>query len=55
VHIPLPEHADRSLLRHPKCRSRTINGGSAMKVVHRADGFGIVVSPVDVPLICGLV
>jgi hypothetical protein len=34
LHIPLPEHTSRSLLRHPKNRSRTINGGSVVKVVH---------------------
>jgi hypothetical protein len=37
VCVPLPEHADRSLLQHPESRSRTLNGGSAVKVVHRLD------------------
>jgi hypothetical protein len=37
VRVPLPEHADHSLLRHPKSRSQTLDGGLAMKVVHRLD------------------
>jgi hypothetical protein len=37
LRIPLPEHAGRSLLWHPKSRSRTLNGGSAMEVVHQLD------------------
>jgi hypothetical protein len=34
VCVPLPEHVAHSLLRHSKSRSRTINGGSVVKVVH---------------------
>jgi hypothetical protein len=34
VCIPLPIHAGRGFLWHPKIRSRTLNGGSAVKVVH---------------------
>jgi hypothetical protein len=34
LHIPLPEHVGRSLLRHPKKRSGTLDGGTAVKVVH---------------------
>jgi hypothetical protein len=33
--IPLPEHAGHSLLRDSKSRSRTLDDGSAVKVVHR--------------------
>jgi hypothetical protein len=35
VCVPLPKCADHSLLRNPKSRSRTLDGGSAVKVVHR--------------------
>jgi hypothetical protein len=35
VCIPLPEHAGHSLLQHPKIRSRTLDGGPAVEVVHR--------------------
>jgi hypothetical protein len=35
VYVPLSEHAGRSLLQHPKSRSRTLDGGSVVKVVHR--------------------
>jgi hypothetical protein len=35
VCIPLFKHAGRSLLWHLKSRSRTLDGGSAVKVVHR--------------------
>jgi hypothetical protein len=35
VRIPLPIHAGRSLLWHPKIRSRTLDGGFAMEVIHR--------------------
>jgi hypothetical protein len=35
VCVPLPEHAGRSLLQHPKSRSQILDGGSAVKVVHR--------------------
>jgi hypothetical protein len=35
VHVPLPVHAGHSLLWHPKIRSRTLDDGSAMEVIHR--------------------
>jgi hypothetical protein len=35
VHVPLPIHVGRSLLWHPKIRSRTLDGGSAVEVIHR--------------------
>jgi hypothetical protein len=35
VCVPLPKHAGRSLLRHPKIRSQNLDGGSAVKVVHQ--------------------
>jgi hypothetical protein len=35
VHVPLPKHAGRSLLQYPKRRSRTLDSGLAVKVVHR--------------------
>jgi hypothetical protein len=35
VCIPLAEHVGHSLLWHPKSRSRALDGGSAVKVVHR--------------------
>jgi hypothetical protein len=35
VRVPLSELADRNLLWHPKSRSRTLDGDSAMKVVHQ--------------------
>jgi hypothetical protein len=35
VCVPLPEHASCSLLRRPKSKSQTLDGGSAVKVVHR--------------------
>jgi hypothetical protein len=35
VCIPLPIHAGRSLLWHPMIRSRTLDGGWALKVIHR--------------------
>jgi hypothetical protein len=35
MRIPLPKHTGRSLLQHPKSKSRTLDGGSAVKVVHR--------------------
>jgi hypothetical protein len=35
VHVPRPEHVGRSLLRHPKSRNRTLDGGLAVKVVHQ--------------------
>jgi hypothetical protein len=31
---PLPEHVGHSLLRPPKCRSRTLDGCLVVKVVH---------------------
>jgi hypothetical protein len=34
VRVPLPEHVGHSLLWHPKRRSRTLDGGSVVKVVH---------------------
>jgi hypothetical protein len=34
VSVPLLEHAGHSLLRHPKSRSQTLDGGSVVKVVH---------------------
>jgi hypothetical protein len=37
VCVPLAEHAGCSFLRHPKSGSRTFDGGSAVKVVHRLD------------------
>jgi hypothetical protein len=33
--IPLPKHVGRSLLWHPKSRSRTLDGGSAVEAVHQ--------------------
>jgi hypothetical protein len=33
--IPLSKHVGRSLLRHPKISSRTLDGGSAVEVVHQ--------------------
>jgi hypothetical protein len=35
VCIPLPIHVGRTLLWHPKIRSRTFNSGSAVKVIHQ--------------------
>jgi hypothetical protein len=35
VCVPLPKNIGHSLLRYPKSRSQTIDGGSAVKVVHR--------------------
>jgi hypothetical protein len=35
VRVPLLEHVGHSLLWHPKSRSRTLDGGSAVKVVHQ--------------------
>jgi hypothetical protein len=34
LRIPLPEHVGRSLLQHSKSRSPTLDGGSAMEMVH---------------------
>jgi hypothetical protein len=39
LRIPLPEHTGHSLLWHPKSRSRTINGGSTVNVVHQLDSL----------------
>jgi hypothetical protein len=56
VRVPLLEHAGCSLLWHPKSRSRTLNGGSVVKVVHQlAEGLGIEVLPDDGPLVYGLI
>jgi hypothetical protein len=41
MRVPLPEHAGHSLMRHPKSRSRTLDSGSAVKVVHQL-GRGVV-------------
>jgi hypothetical protein len=35
LHIPLPKYAGHSLLRYPKSRSRNLDGGSAVEVVHQ--------------------
>jgi hypothetical protein len=35
VHVTLPKYDGHSLLWHPKSRSQTLDGGSAVKVVHR--------------------
>jgi hypothetical protein len=35
VRVPLPIHADRNLLWHPKIRSRTLDGGLAVEVIHQ--------------------
>jgi hypothetical protein len=35
LHILLPKHVDRSLLWHLKSRSRTLDGGLAMEVIHQ--------------------
>jgi hypothetical protein len=37
VCIPLLKHTGRSLLWHPKSGSRTLDGGSDVKVVHQMD------------------
>jgi hypothetical protein len=37
VRVRLPIHAGRSLLWHPKIRSRTLDGGSTVEVIHRLD------------------
>jgi hypothetical protein len=37
VCIPLSIHAGHSLLWHPKIMSQTLDGGSAVKVIHRLD------------------
>jgi hypothetical protein len=37
VCIPLPIHAGRSMLWHPKIGSRTLDDGSAMEVIHQLD------------------
>jgi hypothetical protein len=40
VRVPLPIHAVHSFLWHPKIRSQTLDGGSAVEVIHRL-GRGI--------------
>jgi hypothetical protein len=35
VCIPLPIHAGHSLLWHPKIRNQTLDGGSAVEVIHQ--------------------
>jgi hypothetical protein len=56
MRVPLPKHVGHSLLRHPKSRSRTLYGGSAMKVVTSwAEGLGIEVPLANGSLVCGLV
>jgi hypothetical protein len=37
VCIPLPIHAGHSMLWHSKIKSRSLDGGSAVKVIHRLD------------------
>jgi hypothetical protein len=40
VHVPLPIHIGHSLLWYPKIRSRTLDSGLTMEVIHRL-GIGV--------------